>query len=662
MENRATGLNWLNRVQRIAVLMLWRAFSALFLAGCIPSIANAQVATSYNDTPAVAVAIPDNGCAATGTSVVRTINVPTSYIISDVNIGVLVNHPYRGDLRITLTHGATSVSLINGSGGATANLNVTFDDEATGGTIGSHTANDPLTPVYNSTKIPAAGLNAFDGQNATGAWTLTICDQANADIGTYVSASLTVTSAPTSYADLSLTNTVSNATPASGGTTDITLTVTNSATSPTAAAGVTVTGMIPAGTTFNSVVSGTGTYNSATGIWAVGAVPVGASRNIVIRVNVTATASATLTSIAEVSASSVVDLDSSPNNGSTTEDDYAARSFTVAGARTAGTPPTLTCPAGSSVFDWDTTAPTWTAGSTSNSYNLTNVGNLSYTLANPGAWLNNATYGGLSPTRQSVLNGSFTGQNSLWMGVNLANLSQSASSTITLPTAVPAAQFTIFDVDFGAAQYADRVTVTGTFNGSAVTPPILTNNIANYVIGNTAYGDASSADTQPNGNVVVTFQNPVDTIIISYGNHSTAPSDPGQQWISLHDLTFCNPQATLSVTKMSSVLTDGVSASNPKSIPGATVRYCITVTNAGSGTAANINVSDPLPGNVTYVAGSMLSGANCAGAATAEDENNTGADETDPFGISIAGTTITGTATTLPASSSMVIVFNATVN
>ncbi len=661
MENRATGTDWLNQVWRKAVLLFWRAITAFLLACFIPSIASAQVATNYNDTPAAAVAIPDNGCAAAGTSVVRTFNVPTSYVISDVNLGILITHPYRGDLRVILSKGATSVTLINGSGGVADNLNVTFDDEATGGAIGSHGTDDPTTPIYNSTKTPAAGLTAFDGQNATGAWTLTICDQQGGDLGNYVRSTLTVTSAPASYADLSLTNTVSNATPTSGGTTDFTLTVTNSATSPTAAAGVTVNFPVPLGTTFNSVV-GAGTYNSASGVWTVGAIPVGATRTIVIRVNITAGASATLLSIAEVAASSVVDLDSVPNNGLTNEDDYAARSFTVAGARAAGTPPALTCPAGSSLFDWDTTAPTWTAGSTSNSYALTNVGNITYTLANPGAWLNNATYGGLAPTRQSALNGSFTGQNSLWMGVNLTNSSQVATSTITLPTAVPAAQFTIFDVDFGAAQYADRVTVAVTFNGSAVTPPVLTNGIANYVIGNTAYGDAASANTQANGNVVVTFQNPVDTIIISYGNHSAAPSDPGQQWISLHDLTFCNPVANLSVTKMSSILTDGISASNPKSIPGATVRYCITVTNAGSGTATNINVSDPLPGNVTYIAGSMLSGVNCAGAATAEDDNNTGADETDPFGMSIAGTTITGTATTLAPSSSMAMVFNATVN
>ncbi len=621
----------------------------------------AQTTTQYNDIPATPVAIPDNGCAAAGTSVVRTFNVPTAYTVGDVNLGILLTHPWRADLRITLSHGAKTVTLTNAFGNDADNLNVTFDDEATGGAIGAHIINDPLTPIYNSTKTPANPLNAFDGDPAVGTWTLTICDQADQDIGAYSQATLSVTSqAP--GADLSLTKTVSNATPASGGTTDYTLTVTNAASSTATANGVVVRDILPAGTTFNSVVSGTGTYTSGTGLWAVGSIPIGATRNIVIRVNLTASAATPIQNVAEITASSVPDPDSTANNGVTTEDDYASIGFVVAGTRVAGTAPVLSCPSGSRLFDWDTTAPTWTAGSLNNSYALTGVGNINYTLANPGIWLNNATYGGQSPTRQATLNGSFTGQNSLWMGVNLVNLSQSATATITLPTAVSGAQFRIFDVDFGAAQYADRVTVTGTFNGAAVAPPILTNGIANYVIGNTAYGDAASADTQANGNVVVTFQNPVDTITISYGNHITAPADPGQQWITLHDLTFCNPVANLSVTKISSVVSDGVSATNPKSVPGAVVRYCILVSNAGSGTATNFVVSDPIPSNVTYVTGSMASGANCGTATTPEDDNAAGADETDTIGMSITGTTMAGSATSLAPAASFAMTFNATVN
>jgi uncharacterized repeat protein (TIGR01451 family) len=126
-------------------------------------------------------------------------------------------------------------------------------------------------------------------------------------------------------------------------------------------------------------------------------------------------------------------------------------------------------------------------------------------------------------------------------------------------------------------------------------------------------------------------------------------------------LYTCTP-GQMSVTKVSSVLTDGVSTTNPKAIPGALVRYCILITNTGTVTNSVLTISDPLPANVTYAANSMLSGTNCATAATVEDDNATGADETDPFGMSISGTTITGTATSLAPGASYALLLNATVN
>ena len=109
-------------------------------------------------------------------------------------------------------------------------------------------------------------------------------------------------------------------------------------------------------------------------------------------------------------------------------------------------------------------------------------------------------------------------------------------------------------------------------------------------------------------------------------------------------------------------MSDGISASNPKSIPGAIVQYCILVTNTGSVTNSNVSVGDPLPSDVTYVPGSMRSGTNCAGATTIEDDDSSGADESDPFGMSFAGTTVTGTAASMAPSASFALVFNAIVD
>ena len=128
------------------------------------------------------------------------------------------------------------------------------------------------------------------------------------------------------------------------------------------------------------------------------------------------------------------------------------------------------------------------------------------------------------------------------------------------------------------------------------------------------------------------------------------------------DLILTAAPASIGVTKISSVISDGVSAANPKAMPGATVRYCITISNAGPGTAANISATDAIPANMTYVAGSMLSGSSCGTAATAEDENAAGGDETDPIGASFSAGTISINRASLLSASSFALVFNATVN
>ena len=130
-----------------------------------------------------------------------------------------------------------------------------------------------------------------------------------------------------------------------------------------------------------------------------------------------------------------------------------------------------------------------------------------------------------------------------------------------------------------------------------------------------------------------------------------------------HSTLVITPQpATLNTTKVSSITTDGISGANPKSIPGATVRYCITISNAGPGIATTINANDIIPTRLAYVAGSMLSGATCATAATAEDDNAVGADETDPIGASFASGTVNVTRATMVSGESFSIVLNATVN
>jgi uncharacterized repeat protein (TIGR01451 family) len=127
--------------------------------------------------------------------------------------------------------------------------------------------------------------------------------------------------------------------------------------------------------------------------------------------------------------------------------------------------------------------------------------------------------------------------------------------------------------------------------------------------------------------------------------------------------TYTNSRDTrLSVSKISSITADGVSVTNPKAVPASTVRYCILVTNTGPGNSTAVSASDSLPAFVTYVAGSMRSGTACATAATVEDDNATGADESDPFGVSVTASTITGVTASLAANATFAMAFDAVVN
>jgi predicted CxxxxCH...CXXCH cytochrome family protein len=127
-------------------------------------------------------------------------------------------------------------------------------------------------------------------------------------------------------ADLSLTQAVSNATPFKGDTVTFTLTVRNNSVS--GVTGVNVQDALPTGLTYfsSSAPAGT-TYNSISGIWNIGTLA--GNSNKVLTITATVNSTDPIVNVAEISASSVSDPDSTPNNGDINEDDYA--SVTVTG-------------------------------------------------------------------------------------------------------------------------------------------------------------------------------------------------------------------------------------------------------------------------------------------------------------------------------------------
>ncbi|WP_375421331.1 hypothetical protein [uncultured Sphingomonas sp.] len=140
----------------------------------------------------------------------------------------------------------------------------------------------------------------------------------------------------------------------------------------------------------------------------------------------------------------------------------------------------------------------------------------------------------------------------------------------------------------------------------------------------------------------------------------------GKVWAyGAYEITDRN--VALSVIKSATVVSDGVNTLDPKAIPGAVVRYCLTVRNATPLTAASdVVLTDVIPTGTTYVAGSINvglagSGLACvlAGTNIADDGSSTG-----PYtGSFNAGSkTVIARIPTIPGSTSAAASFNVTIN
>ncbi len=105
------------------------------------------------------IAIPDN----TPAGVSSTANVTETATIGGVQIELDITHTYKGDLRVTLSHNGTDRIVHDRVGGSEDNINETFT-------------------------VPG-----FNGEEASGQWTLKVQDLAGQDIGTLNSWKLLIT-------------------------------------------------------------------------------------------------------------------------------------------------------------------------------------------------------------------------------------------------------------------------------------------------------------------------------------------------------------------------------------------------------------------------------------------------------------------------------------
>lgn len=90
----------------------------------------------------------------------------------------------------------------------------------------------------------------------------------------------------------------------------------------------------------------------------------------------------------------------------------------------------------------------------------------------------------------------------------------------------------------------------------------------------------------------------IDTVLFDGAGDTDAANDGAFSDTGTYEVAG----ALVTVNKTSRVVSDPVNGTtNPKAIPGATVEYCITVSNAsGAATATDVAVTDDLPFDVTY--------------------------------------------------------------
>lgn len=125
--------------------------------------------------------------------------------------------------------------------------------------------------------------------------------------------------------DLSLTKTISTASPNVGQNVTYVLALRNEG--PSTATGVRVRDLLNAGVQFISGTATSGNYDPATGNWTPGPLAAGATATLTIIAQVIQ--NGTFLNVAEVMAADQPDIDSTPGNGDPTEDDIAAVIFTT---------------------------------------------------------------------------------------------------------------------------------------------------------------------------------------------------------------------------------------------------------------------------------------------------------------------------------------------
>ena len=179
-------------------------------------------------------------------------------------------------------------------------------------TLGTY---DPTTGIWVVGTLPVGPVETLtittgvaSPQPQTNTASVLDPDQFDPDLSNN-SASVTVTP---QQADLAIAKTVSNATPQVGDTVTYTVAVTNHG--PDAATGVGVQDDLPAGLSFVSATTASGSYDPVSGLWAIGTVTAG--ETVTLQIVARVTQSSNITNVATIGHSDQFDPDPANNAAS----------------------------------------------------------------------------------------------------------------------------------------------------------------------------------------------------------------------------------------------------------------------------------------------------------------------------------------------------------
>ncbi|MEM7028170.1 MAG: LamG-like jellyroll fold domain-containing protein [Chloroflexota bacterium] len=149
-----------------------------------------QTTYVYLDEPETPLALSSATTCSPNNALVRSFTIDDSFTLADVDVSLDIEHGFRNDLQVVLTApNGVQATIVNHTSGA-ANLIVTLDDSSA--TSVSLDEDTQIHPEQGVTRRPFPNsLNRFVGLNATGVWTLSICDnEPSNDDGQYIGATL----------------------------------------------------------------------------------------------------------------------------------------------------------------------------------------------------------------------------------------------------------------------------------------------------------------------------------------------------------------------------------------------------------------------------------------------------------------------------------------